>query len=86
VDHRRAEGGIGDNKITASINAGNPPDAVLSFGVDNVGKWCESGAWQDLNPYIQNEDPDVGIDMAATFRQGRSSTRASRASSARCRS
>lgn len=64
------KGGIGDNKITASINAGNPPDAVLSFGVDNVGKWCESGAWQDLNPYIQNEDPNVGIDMAATFPAG----------------
>jgi multiple sugar transport system substrate-binding protein len=64
------KGGIGDNKLTASINAGNPPDAVLSFGVDNVGKWCESGAWQDLNQFIGDEDPAVGVDMGATFPAG----------------
>jgi multiple sugar transport system substrate-binding protein len=64
------KGGINDNKITASINAGNPPDAVLSFGVDNVGKWCDSGAWVDLNPYIQSDDEGVAIDMEATFPAG----------------
>ena len=35
-----------------AINAGNPPDAFLSFGVDNVGRFCDTGAWVDLNPYI----------------------------------
>ena len=44
--------GLTDNKITAAINAGNPPDAVLSFGVDNVGLWCSTGAWLNLNDYI----------------------------------
>lgn len=64
------KGGINDNKLTAAINAGNPPDAILSFGVDNVGKWCESGAWMDLSPYITSENPEIGIDMAATFPPG----------------
>ena len=57
--------GLTDQKIIAAINAGDAPDTVLSFGVDNVGRFCDSGAWIDMNPYI--EDPEVGIDMAATF-------------------
>jgi multiple sugar transport system substrate-binding protein len=56
--------GLTDQKIIAAINAGDAPDAVLSFGVDNVGKFCESGAFIDMNPYIEGPD---GIDMAATF-------------------
>jgi multiple sugar transport system substrate-binding protein len=57
--------GLTDQKIIAAINAGSAPDAVLSFGVDNVGRFCDSGAWIDMNPYIN--DPNVGIDMAKTF-------------------
>lgn len=56
--------GLTDNKITAAINAGDAPDTVLSFGVDNVGLWCSTGAWIDMNPYINGPD---GIDMSATF-------------------
>jgi multiple sugar transport system substrate-binding protein len=56
--------GLTDPKIIAAINAGKPPDAVLSFGVDNVGRFCDSGALIDMNPYIEGPD---GIDMAATF-------------------
>ncbi|HEV8563928.1 MAG TPA: extracellular solute-binding protein [Actinomycetota bacterium] len=56
--------GLTDQKFLAAINAGDAPDALLSFGVDNVGKFCESGAWIDMNPYIEGPD---GIDMAATF-------------------
>ena len=55
--------GLTDNKITAAINAGNPPDAVLSFGVDNVGLWCSTGAWLNLNDHISAD----GLDMGATF-------------------
>ena len=44
------------------INAGNPPDVFLSFGVDNVGQVLQLGAWADLNPYI--DDPNVGIDRS----------------------
>src|SRR5581483_11671955 len=35
----KSEGGIGDQKIIQSINSGTAPDAVLSFGLDNVGKF-----------------------------------------------
>ncbi len=38
---------------------GNPPDAVLSFTLDSVGQFCASGAWQDLNPYIEQSGFDV---------------------------
>ena len=52
-------GGVNDQKIIAAINAGNPPDAVLSFTLDSVGQFCASGAWQDLNPYIEQSGFDV---------------------------
>ena len=51
---------VNDDKMIKLINAGNAPDVAQSFGVDNVGLFCNSGAWQDLNPYIQGGD---GIDM-----------------------
>ena len=37
---------------------------MLSFGVDNVGLWCSTGAWIDMTPYINGPD---GIDMQSTF-------------------
>ena len=52
-------GGVDDPKIIAAINAGNPPDTVLSFTLDSVGQFCASGAWQDLNPYIEQSGFDV---------------------------
>lgn len=52
-------GGVGDQKIIQAINSGTPPDAVLSFGLDNVGKFCESGAWQDLTPFIEQSGFDT---------------------------
>ncbi len=55
-----SKGGVNDQKIIASINSGSPPDVVLSFTLDNVGQFCESGAWQDLNPYIEQSGFDVG--------------------------
>jgi len=59
-----SKGGIADDKITAGIASGKPPDVVLSFGVDNIGEFCNTGAWQDLNPWIKGPD---GIDMTKTF-------------------
>ena len=52
-------GGVDDPKILAAINSGTPPDVVLSFTLDSVGQFCASGAWQDLNPYIQQSGFDV---------------------------
>ena len=57
--------GIGENddKVLAAIRAGNPPDAVMSWSLDSVGKFCDTAAWQDLTPYIEQS----GLDMDATF-------------------
>jgi multiple sugar transport system substrate-binding protein len=55
----KSTGGVNDQKIIASINSGSPPDVVLSFTLDNVGQFCESGAWQDLNPYIEQSGFDI---------------------------
>ncbi len=52
---------VNDDKMIKQINAGNAPDVAQSFGVDNVGSFCNSGAWEDLNPYITGGD---GIDMS----------------------
>ena len=52
-------GGVDDQKILAAINAGDPPDTVLSFTLDSVGQFCATGAWQDLNPYIEQSGFDV---------------------------
>jgi multiple sugar transport system substrate-binding protein len=55
----KSTGGVGDQKLIAAINAGNPPDVVLSFTPDNVGQFCSSGAWQDLTPYIKQSNFDL---------------------------
>ncbi|HEY5858822.1 MAG TPA: extracellular solute-binding protein [Actinomycetota bacterium] len=65
-----AKCGVTEEKQIAAINAGNPPDAFLSFGVDNVGRFCDSGAWVDLNPYIDGPDGvdrSVFVDAALTY-------------------
>src|SRR5438105_15924200 len=45
-------GGITDQKITAAIRAGNPPDVVSSFNSYDVGIYCGTGAWLDLKPFM----------------------------------
>jgi multiple sugar transport system substrate-binding protein len=61
----KAVGNISDDKIVSSIHAGNPPDVAQSFTTDNVGKFCSSGAWVNLNPYIQQDGTDVNVIPAA---------------------
>jgi multiple sugar transport system substrate-binding protein len=48
-----------DDKLTQSIQAGSPPDVAISFYTDNLGNWCQSGAFQDLKPYIDRDKIDV---------------------------
>jgi multiple sugar transport system substrate-binding protein len=72
----KSVGGVGDQKIIASINSGTPPDVVLSFTLDSVGQFCQSGAWQDLNPYIEDSGFDVGqfpsaVEAYTTFADSR---------------
>jgi multiple sugar transport system substrate-binding protein len=55
--------GLGENdeKVLAAIRAGNPPDTVMSFSLDSVGKFCQTGAWQDLAPYMKQSGVDKGV-------------------------
>jgi multiple sugar transport system substrate-binding protein len=55
----KSVGDVGDQKIIAAINSGQPPDVALSFTPDNVGQFCSSGAWQNLKPYMQQTNFDV---------------------------
>jgi multiple sugar transport system substrate-binding protein len=58
-------GSIDMAKSLAAINAGNGPDISVSNGAGNLGWFCGSGAWQNLNKYIINTR--TGIDMKKTF-------------------
>src|SRR5262245_43943268 len=55
----KSVGAITADKITAAIHAGNPPDVASMFETDNLGAFCHSGAWQDLNHYIDADDFDM---------------------------
>ncbi len=48
-------GGKEFNDIVRGINSGTPIDAAVDIGPDNVAKYCSTGAWIDLNPYLQQE-------------------------------
>jgi multiple sugar transport system substrate-binding protein len=51
----KAVKGQDDDKITKAISGGDPPDVAVSFTTDNVGKFCATGAWQDLNPMMKKD-------------------------------
>lgn len=63
--HVNVQGNITDDKINQALRAGggNAPDVVSSFTTDNVGKFCSSGAFADLAPFLARDR----IDPAATF-------------------
>jgi multiple sugar transport system substrate-binding protein len=44
-----------DEKMTQAIGAGQGPDVGLSYSTSIVGKFCASGAWVDLKPYIDRD-------------------------------
>ena len=44
-----------DAKTLAAIRAGEPPDAVMSWALDDLAAFCDTGAWQDLSPYIEQD-------------------------------
>jgi multiple sugar transport system substrate-binding protein len=53
------QGSQDDDKITAGIRSGNPPDLALSFTTDNIGQFCSSGAFQELQPYVDRDRVDL---------------------------
>ncbi|MGW1229349.1 ABC transporter substrate-binding protein [Streptomyces sp. NPDC001478] len=63
--HVKAVGNMTDDKINQALRAGGSkaPDVVSSFTTNNVGKFCSSKAFVDLNPFLKKD----GIDPDATF-------------------
>jgi multiple sugar transport system substrate-binding protein len=53
------------DKVTQSIRGGNPPDVALSFNASSVGAWCSTGAFQDLQPWIERDKVDMAQIPAA---------------------
>ena len=51
-------------KSLAAINAGTGPDISVANGVGNVGWFCGTGAWKNLNKTIAGSK---GINMSKTF-------------------
>jgi multiple sugar transport system substrate-binding protein len=45
--------------IQRAINSGTAPDVAMEVGPDDVAKYGQSGAWIDLNPYIQADHLDI---------------------------
>ncbi|MFF4100497.1 ABC transporter substrate-binding protein [Streptomyces sp. NPDC001903] len=61
----KVTGNMTDDKINQALRAGGDkaPDVVSSFTTDSVGKFCNSGAFADLNPFLRK----AGIDKAKVF-------------------
>ncbi|MFG2328680.1 ABC transporter substrate-binding protein [Streptomyces sp. NPDC048604] len=59
---------ITDDKIQQALRAGgsNSPDVVSSFTTDNVGKFCSSGAFADLEPFLEKSRVDLDRTFAAS--------------------
>ncbi len=52
--------GKSDQDFIRSATAQQPPDLAISPGPDNVAKFCSTGAYLDLNQYLQAD----GIDLS----------------------
>ncbi|MFI1863744.1 ABC transporter substrate-binding protein [Streptomyces jumonjinensis] len=53
-------GNMTDDKINQALRAGgsSAPDVVSSFSTTSVGKFCSTGAFVDLNPFLKKSDVD----------------------------
>lgn len=52
-------GGKQLSDIQRAINSGTAPDVAMEVGPDDVAKYCSSGAWIDMEPYIRQEGVDL---------------------------
>ncbi|OAH15272.1 ABC transporter substrate-binding protein [Streptomyces jeddahensis] len=59
--HVKLVGNINDDKLNQALRAGgsNGPDVVSSFTTANIGKFCSSGAFADLKPFIEKSKLDL---------------------------
>ncbi|WP_027345502.1 ABC transporter substrate-binding protein [Hamadaea tsunoensis] len=53
--HVKIKGGEDDTKVVQAIGAGTGPDVAISYSTDIVGKFCATGGWIDLTPYIERD-------------------------------
>jgi multiple sugar transport system substrate-binding protein len=58
-------GNINDDKLNQALRSGGSegPDVVSSFTTSNIGKFCSSGAFADLAPFIEKSK----LDLEKTF-------------------
>jgi multiple sugar transport system substrate-binding protein len=57
-------------KSLAAINAGNGPDISVANGAGNVGWFCGTGAWQNINDLVSGKKYNNPLNMAKTFTPG----------------
>ncbi|MEU6976626.1 MULTISPECIES: ABC transporter substrate-binding protein [unclassified Streptomyces] len=64
-------GGINDDKLNQALRTGGSkgPDVVSSFTTSNVGKFCSSGAFADLKPFIEKSKLDLDKIIPKTLLQ-----------------
>ena len=55
----KVSSGQDDEKMRQAIAAGKGPDVGLSYSTDIVGNFCSTGAWRDLQPYIDRDQVDL---------------------------
>ncbi|WP_043264367.1 extracellular solute-binding protein [Streptomyces sp. CT34] len=51
----RATGNVTDDTMNQALRAGgdDAPDVVSSFTTNNVGQYCSTGTWADLDPFLK---------------------------------
>ncbi|QHC21048.1 ABC transporter substrate-binding protein [Streptomyces sp. GS7] len=51
----RATGNVTDDTMNQALRAGggDAPDVVSSFTTNNVGQYCSTGMWADLDPFLK---------------------------------
>ncbi|KUF14797.1 ABC transporter substrate-binding protein [Streptomyces silvensis] len=61
----KATGNVTDETINQALRAGGgeAPDVVTSFTTNNVGQYCDSGMWVNLDPFMKK----TGLDKKKTF-------------------
>ena len=58
--HVNVVGNMTDDKMNQALRTGGDkaPDVISSFTTNSVGKFCDSGALVDLNPFFKKSDTD----------------------------
>ncbi|MFI7338191.1 ABC transporter substrate-binding protein [Streptomyces sp. NPDC050085] len=63
----KSVGNVTDATVNQALRAGGDeaPDVVSSFTTNNVGQYCDSGMWADLDPFMKK----TGLDKKKVFPQ-----------------